>query len=220
MSAAAVKEPVPPAAEAPEAPRAEEEDEFSPPKRPDAKPLPLRPHLRLSHVERLGMIALTALLLLGGIFAYFQSIRKLPTESARAGTGDFPIKGSMITVDSATSYWRPPVGEGPETETFRRGTELLPVLVLKVAGGRAAIRVLFRNDERVVIGDAVTHTIQSAGTLEIPATAGFDDIGMHAAYRTGGGKPWTIEVFEAASETASGRDFKRLFEINISTDRR
>jgi hypothetical protein len=43
---------------------------------------------------------------------------------------------------------------------------------------------------------------------------------MHAAYRTGGSKPWTIEVFEAPSETTPGKDFKRLFEMNISTDRR
>jgi hypothetical protein len=197
-----------------------DDDEFSPGKKPETKPPPLRPHLGLSMVERMGMIVLAALLVLGGVFAYFQSIQRLPTESTRAGSGDFPIKGEMITVGSATSHWRPPVSEGSETDTFRRGTELLPVLVLKVADGRGAIRVLFRNEEREVIGDAVTRTIQGAGTLEIPATAGFDDIGMHAAYRTGGSKPWTIEVFEAASETASGRDFKRLFEINISTDRR
>ena len=197
-----------------------DEDELSPKKKPDANPLPLRPHLGLSIVERVGMIALAALLVLGGLFAYLQSIKRLPTESARAGSRDFPIKGSMITVNSATSYWRPPVSEGTKIDTFRRGTVLLPVLVLKVADGRGAIRVLFRNEQREVIGDAVTHTIQGAGTLEIPATAGFDDIGMHAAYRTGGSKPWTIEVFEAASETSSGKNFKRLFEINISTDRR
>jgi hypothetical protein len=201
-------------------PEAAGDDEFSSTNRPDAKPLPLRPHLGLSLVERAGMIALMVLLLAGGLLTYFYSIKRLPTESTRAGTGDFPIKGSMITVDSATTYWRIPVSEGPKTDTFRRGTELLPVLVLKISDGRGAIRVLFRNDERAVIGDAVTRTIQGAGDLEIPATAGFDDIGMHAAYRTGGSKPWTIEVFEAASETASGKDFKRLFEINISTDRR
>jgi hypothetical protein len=171
-------------------------------------------------VERLGMIILAALLVMGGVFAYLQSIKRLPTGSARADSGDFPIKGAMITVDSATSYWRQPVREGPETDTFRRGTALLPVLVLKIADGRGAIRVLFRNDEGKGIGDPVTRTIQGAQTLEIPATAGFDDIGMHAAYRTGGSKPWTIEVFEATSEASAGTDIKRLFEINISTDRR
>jgi hypothetical protein len=217
-ASAVVKERQTPVAETPAA--KPDEDEFSPQIRPDAKPLPLRPHLGLSNFERAGMLALVALLLAGGLFAYLHSIKSLPTESARAGSGDFPIKGSLITVDSATSYWRPPVAEGPNADTFRRGTVLLPVLVLKVADGRGAIRVQFRNDERMTIGDVVTRTLQGSQTLEIPATAGFDDIGMHAAYRTGGGKPWTVEVFEAASENAAGRDFKPLFEINISTDRR
>ena len=31
---------------------------------------------------------------------------------------------------------------------FRRGTQLLPVLELTVSGGPAAVRVLFRNDDR------------------------------------------------------------------------
>ena len=56
--------------------------------------------------------------------------------------------------------------------------------------------------------------------LVIPATAGFDDIGMHAAYRTGGTKPWTVEIYEAPSENASGKEFTKLFETHISTDRR
>jgi hypothetical protein len=199
-----------------QAPVSEDDDEFSPRVATDAKPLPLRPHLGLSQMERTGMIALVVLLLVGGLFIYFYSIHKLPTESTRAGTGDFPIKGSKITVDSATSYWRSPIDDGPNPETFRRGTKLLPVLVLKIAEGRGDIRVLFRNEDRETIGDAVTRTIQGAGQLEIPATAGFDDIGMHAAYRTGGSKPWTVEVLEADS----GKDVKRLLEINVSTDRR
>jgi hypothetical protein len=43
---------------------------------------------------------------------------------------------------------------------------------------------------------------------------------MHAAYRTGQSKPWTIQVLEGPSETAANAEFKKLFEINISTDRR
>jgi hypothetical protein len=197
-----------------------QDDEINPARQKDAKPVPLRPHLGLSKVERAGLIALAAMLLVGGLFAYIHSIKRLPTDAARASTGDFPLKGGRITVKSATTYWRQPVSEGPEAETFRRGTVLLPVLTLETTAGTGAIRVLFRNEQRAVIGDAVTRTIRGAGQLEIPATAGFDDIGMHAAYRTGGTKPWTVEVFEADSETAAGRDFNRLFEINISTDRR
>ncbi len=201
-------------------PAVAQEDEFSPTPREGVKPLSLHPRWHLSHAERIGLIVLVAMLLVGGLATLGFSLMRLPSESARAKTNDFPIKGTRITIDSAVSYWRSPITGGPTPDTFRRGTQLLPVLELKPGGGSGAIRVLFRNDEGVVIGDAVTRAVRGADSLKIAATAGFDDPGMHAAYRTGESKPWTIEVFEAASEDSSGRDFKRLFEMNISTDRR
>lgn len=196
------------------------EDEFSPQKNQETAPLVLRPRLGLSLIERTGMIVLATFLVLAGLFIYQQSIYQLPNESNHAGKPDFPLKGTLVTVDSATSYWRAPVNEGPKVDTYRRGTVLLPVLVLKISEGRGAIRVLFRNNEGETMGDAVTRTIQGADTFEIAATAGFDDVGMHAAYRTGGLKPWKIQVFEASTENASGQDVKKLFELNISTELR
>jgi hypothetical protein len=196
------------------------DDEFSPVIRENATPVPLVPHLKLSKIERIGLIALAVLLLLGATTILIYSLSRLPTEAKRADAKDFPIKGSHLSITSATSYWRAPITEGPNPDTFRRETQLLPVLEIGMSGGPAAIRVLFRNDEHAVIGDAVTRAVTSGGVLKIPATAGFDDLGMHAAYRTGESRPWTIEVYEAPSEGAAGRDFKKLFEMNISTDRR
>jgi hypothetical protein len=210
-----------PSAEATEEPApAVEEEELSPAIRGNAHLVSLQPHLKLSKAERIGLISLLVLLLAGGLLTLVLSIKGLPTESERAKANDFPIKGAKVTIDSAVSYWRVPITGGAAPETVRRGTKLLPVLELKISNGAGAVRVLFRNEERTVVGDAVTRAVRGAGTLEIPATAGFDDLGMHAAYRTGGSKPWTIEVFEAASENAAGSDFKRLFVMNISTDRR
>jgi hypothetical protein len=197
-----------------------EDDEFTPVVRENAVPVSLRPHLKLSKIERIGLVMLVALLLVGGATVFLSSIYHLPKESQRAKANDFPIKGEILTIQSAKTYWRTPVMEGPSPDTFRRGTELLPVIELATSGPPAALRLLFRNEERAVIGDAVTRTIRSDGTVAIPATAGFDDLGMHAAYRTGESKPWTIEIFEAATADAPGTSFKKLFEINISTDRR
>lgn len=205
----------------PNQPAAEaDDDEFSPVKRGDAKPLSLTPHLLLSKAERIGLMVLIGLLAAGGLTTLVYSLKRLPTESSHEKTIDFPVKGTLIEVHSAATYWRAPITDGPSPETVRRGTKLLPVLEMQITGDTGAIRVLFRDEERSAAGDAVTHVIRGSGTIVIPATAGFDDVGMHAAYRTGGSKPWTIEVFEAASETSPGKDFKRLFEMNISTDRR
>lgn len=218
-SSTARQEPTPATQETVE-PATTDDNEFSPAIRGNAAPVSLRPHLRLTRLERIGLFVLLILLAVGGLGTLVVSIMGLPSESERAKATDFPIKGSRITVESADSYWREPITDGSSPETVRRGTKLLPVIELKVSEGSGAIRVLFRNEERTLEGDAVTRTVRGPGTLVIPATAGFDELGMYAAYRAGGSEPWTIEVYEAASETATGRDFKKLFEINISTARR
>ena len=201
---------------------AAETDEFSagPPRTLESMPpASLRPRLGLSGFERIGMIALGVLLLAGAVYFYVFSVKRLPTESLRAETTDFPIEGGRVTIGSADTYWRIPVTEGPEADTVRRGTRLMPEIEMQVKG-QGAVRVLFRNDERQFVGDAVTRPVDGSATLRIPATAGFEDSGMHAAYRTGGTKPWTASVYEGESVNSPGDGFKLLFEMNISTNRR
>lgn len=198
----------------------DELDEFSPVVRENTTPVSLRPRLGLSKVERAGMVALLVILLIAAGVIFFHAIHRLPTESARLKANDFPVKGSHATILAAESYWRAPIMEGENVETFRRGTLLLPVVKLKASGGPAAIRVFFRNSDGQAIGDAVTRTIHAGTPLQVAATAGFEDVGMHAAYRTGQSKPWTIQVYEAASENSPVQDFKMLFELDVSTDRR
>jgi hypothetical protein len=200
----------------------EEPEEFSvrPVPKDHGKPAAsLRPRLDLSGFERIGIIALGAVLLAAAVYFYVFSVKRLPTESLRAETTDFPIKGGRITVESADTYWRIPVTEGPDADTVRRGTQLMPEIEMRVKG-RGAVRVLFRDDERQFVGDAVTRPVDGSTTLLIPATAGFEDAGMHAAYRTGGTKPWTASVYEGESVNSPGGGFKLLFEMNISTNRR
>jgi hypothetical protein len=200
--------------------KTEEDDEFSPVLPEHAVPLSLRPRLKLSPVEWLGLIFLLAVILAGAGAILVFSLKHLPTETQRAKAHYFPIQGSQLTIDSATTYWRVPILEGASRDTFRRGTQLLPVLEISVSGGPATLRVLFRNEDKVVVGDAVTRTFRDGGLLQIPATAGFDNLGMYAAYRTGESKPWTVEVLEAPAETAAGTTFTKLFEMNIATVRR
>lgn len=199
---------------------ASDKEEFSPRPRQNATPISLRPHLSLSKAERIGLATLAGLLVISAIVISFSTLNRLPTESVRVKANDFPIKGQLVTILSADSYWRAPIMEGKNMETVRRGTQLLPVVDITSRGGPAAIRIFFRNSDREVVGDAVNRSIQSGTTLRVAATAGFEDIGMHAAYRTGQSKPWTIEVYEAPAENSPGREFKKLFEMNISTNRR
>ena len=202
------------------APVVDEMNEFSSVIRENAVPASLVPHLGLSKIERIGLWALVAVLFIGGSLIVLNISHRLPTDTGWAKSSDFPVKGRHTEILSAETFWRAPITEGENAETFRRGTQLLPVVNLTSGGAPAAVRVFFRNPDGVVMGDAVTRAIRPGTSLQVAATSGFEDIGMHAAYRTGQSKPWTIEVREAPSETSPNSDFKKLFEIEVSTDRR
>ena len=192
-----------------------DDDEFTPHPPVDAVPVTLKMLPTLSKIERVGLLCLL-LLLIGGAGAWiWTTIYNLPAGAERAMAADFPIAGKKLTIASADTYWRAPQAG----DTSRRGTLLLPVIDMEVEGGPGALRILFRNSDGESVGDAITRLIQSPGKLSVPATAGFDDLGMHAAYRAGEAKPWTIEVREAPSDTSPPDAFKKLFEMNISTAR-
>ena len=176
----------------------------------------LRPKLGLSKFEWFGLVVLAVLLLGGGVVVYLNTISRLPTGSERVKTKDFPIQGKHLAVLSVDSYWRAP----QEGDAVRRGTVLIPVVAITSSGGPAAIRVFFHNSDGEVVGDAVTRQVQPGKSLQIAATGGFEDLGMHAAYRTGENKPWFIEVHEGPSENSPGAEFKKLLEMDISPDRR
>jgi hypothetical protein len=181
---------------------------------------PLTHGFEMSKLERLGMGALVLLLLGAGILIYFNTLDRLDGRVGSEKNQRFPIQGSHLSVQEADTYWRAPIADGPNQETFRRGTQLLPVLELTLQGGPAAVRVFFRNSDGDLVGDVVTRRIEAGRNIQVAATVGFDDIGMHSAYRTGQSKPWTIEVHEAPSESSSGAAFKKLLLMDISPDRR
>jgi hypothetical protein len=201
-------------------PPAPETDEFSPPVRPSADPVSLRPHLRLSKFERIGMVALGVLLLGLGVGAYVFSLNRLPSQSLYTDDVEFPIKGTLVAVKSATSYWRPPVLDSANPDVVRRGTVIIPVVEVTTSSGSGAIRAVFRDEARKTIGDSITHQVKGAGVVKFVSTAGFEDSGMHAAYRAGGGRPWTVEILEAPSTESPSTGFRRLFQINLSTETR
>lgn len=174
----------------------------------------------LSKIERICLITLFLVLLIGAAWIVVDSLRRLPTHSLFADEHLFPVQGKYVIVESAKTYWREPLMEGKAQDTFRRGTALLPVVELSTGAGSGGLRVVFRNNDGESVGDIVTRSVRGGQRVEIPATAGFDDVGMHAAYRTRETNPWVVEVYEAPSVDALATEFKWLFKMNISTDRR
>jgi hypothetical protein len=166
------------------------------------------------------MVVLAVLLLGLGIGAYVFSVNRLPSQSLYTDDVKFPIKGTLVAVKSATSYWRAPVLDRANPDVVRRGTVIIPVIEVTTTAGNGAMRAVFRDEARKTIGDSITHEVRGGGLVKFVSTAGFEDSGMHAAYRAGGGRPWTVEILEAPSTESSSTEFRRLFQINLSTETR
>lgn len=173
---------------------------------------------QMTILEKLGITSFVILLIAGIGFFLFFSIHKLPNTHQTETAVALPIIGNSIKINAAQSYWRKPDASGKEN--VRRGTILLPVVELQASGGPGAIRIFFRDSDGNMIGDGATHSINGDKMITMVATAGFEDQGMFAAYRTGESKPWKIEILEGPSVSAPGNEFKKLTEIFISTQRR
>lgn len=207
-------------AEPPVAVVEDDKEEFSNKPHTVAEPVPLAPKLNLNRIERISLGTLAALILIGGGMFYFNTISRIPAPTELTQSKDFPISGNKLTILSAVTYWREPITSGENADKVRRDTVLVPVVDLASSGGPAALRVFFRDDKGELVGDAVSRAAQGEMKFNLSATAGFEDFGLHAAYRTGQTEPWTIEVLEAPSEDSLPGDFRKIFEMNIAADRR
>ncbi|MFK7851724.1 MAG: hypothetical protein AB8D78_12170 [Akkermansiaceae bacterium] len=177
----------------------------------------------LSKIEKFGIGTLILILAVSAILSVRHFADRIDLKPLIADEIDLPIKGKMALVTALETFWREPITTGENRDVVKRGVELIPVIKLdleRISGEASAIRILFRNDEGTVIGDNISRIIPANGTLEISATDGFDDLGMHAAYRTGNSSKWMIQILEGPSVQAPIEQFSKLFETEVSTDMR
>lgn len=171
----------------------------------------------LSKVEKIAISGLVAALVLGATLTLIHFSKKVPTRPLVSEGIDYPVSGKIIEITKASTYWRKPVATGENPDVVRRGTVLIPVLKMNINAGSGAIRVFFRNEDGLVVGDGITRDVRGGTEISIAATAGFEDLGMHTAYRTGDSPPWVVQVFEGPGATAPSSEFHKVLETEIST---
>ncbi|MFD2258133.1 hypothetical protein ACFSSA_15740 [Luteolibacter algae] len=174
----------------------------------------------LSKMEKLGIAALLAILAMGAIYGVIHFTKSVPTKPLVAEKIDLPIDGKSLTIKELKTFWREPITTGENADVVRRDAVLIPVVAIEMepSGSKAAVRILFRNEKGEVVGDNITREITGTAALELAATDGYHDIGMHASYRTGDSLPWSIQVFEAPRGNSPSEEFIKLIETEISTD--
>lgn len=192
----------------------EGDDETTEPQLADKKPKPSL--ASLSKMEKIATSCLVAALALGATLTFIHFSNRVPTRPLVSEEIDYPVAGKIIEITSASTYWRKPITTGENTDVVRRGTELIPVLKMNLSSKSGAIRVFFRNDEGLVVGDGITRAVSGESEIAIASTAGFEDIGMHTAYRTGDSLPWVVQVFEGPATNAPREKFRKILETEIS----
>jgi hypothetical protein len=172
----------------------------------------------LTKLEKVSLLAIAATLITISTLAVIHFSKDIPVDSLISKKVDLPVKGKILSVTSAETYWREAITEDDTPDIVRRGVKLIPVIKIQAEGKSGAIRILFRNSDGTLVGDSTTLAISGNETHTISATDGFTDDGMHAAYRTGEDPRWMIQVFEGPSANAPIDKFQTLFETEISTD--
>jgi hypothetical protein len=174
------------------------------------------PSVAFTKIEKIALLALCAICGFGAIFVLMHFSSTIPTRALIAEKIDFPVFGKIIKIMDANTYWREPLTTDGSGDVVSIESKLIPVLKLNLGSKSGAIRVFFRNDEGFVVGDSITRTLKGETELIISATAGFEDVSMHAAYRVGDGKDWIVQVFEGPSATAPVEKFHKVLEMEMS----
>ncbi len=205
-----------------------EEDETEP--LPQRNPMPKsagenRPRSTTGRRDVIGLGVFAFLLLMTGIWVVSRFFSQLHFDSGIMRMPDFPVEGQHAVLETAETYWREPVREGPNRDTARREVAMIPVLDLTLDSENSslgALRVIFRDDSGAPLGDSITRSFVSGrfdasgeARISFPATDGFLDTGTFNGYRTRKGRPWTVDVMEGPTVDAPASSFRKLAEIPI-----
>lgn len=215
----AVEDPSPPGEPAEPAPPAASDRQDDPPPPKGASGL----FLDLSKAEKGAIIGVGACLLLATIWGLGLFFKHVPTESPDAEL-DFPIVGEVVTLGSASTYWKKP--DEDSERGVRPTAKLIPAGRLIIsAGGTGALRIFFRDDTDDIVGDPITVVVTNgsfangAKDIEIAATDGFSDEGDHAAYVTEQISEWHMVITEGPNPDAPGSAFSDLCRLPVSKSR-
>lgn len=185
---------------------------------------------RFSRLETLLSLAFLLLLVGGGFWSAQLFRQHVRAQADPYSEPEFPAKGALAMIETAETYWRPPVKEGPDADPTQREVILIPVIDITLgscASPSGVIRVMFTNDMGDIVGDTITRAYRDSRfasndspTASFPSTTGFTNFGEQEAYRAYLGNPWSIRVYEGPDETAPSSAFRLLFSTPISTKRR
>lgn len=182
---------------------------------------------RFSRLEIIASFLFLSMLISGGLIGVYLFQSQVQTRESGNDTPHFPIQGAIAQIESAETYWRVPIKEGPNADATQRDVILIPAIDITLNASKSTngvIRVIFYNETGTIVGDIITrefnnHRFVENGTssLSFASTFGFTNIGEQENYRANPSKTWTIKVYEGPNENAPSSSFLLLFSIPLSS---
>lgn len=199
----------------------------------DIASAPVEPHAPkrapLVGIEKLGLALFGVLLIGGGGLVAYSVYSRLPKKAPLGSEVSYPIRGTNVEVTEVETFWREPIRSGENKDSARAEVAMIPVARITVnpSSRTGAIRFFYRDDRKQSVGDARTlivnggkFTETGSNVAEFAGTAGFNEMGMYAAYSTGQQEPWHLEILEGPSADAPSSEFKVIALVPIRPDRK
>lgn len=180
-------------------------------------------------IEKLGLALFGVLLIGGGGLVAYSVYSRLPKKAPLGSEVSYPIRGTKVEVTEVETFWREPIRSGDDKDSARTEVAMIPVARISVgpSSQTGALRFFYRDDRKQSIGDARTLAVSGgkftetgSNVAEFAGTAGFNEMGMYAAYSTGQQEPWHLEILEGPSTDAPSSEFKVIALVPIRPDRK
>ena len=175
------------------------------------------------NVFEMASVATFLIVAVLGLFFFRSLVHSGTAPEASADTSlaalDFPVKGSLLTINEIKAQWREP----KPGEIVRPGAYLVPALDLQLGGGAGYLRVLFRDEEGRIRGDALAERVTGGQIAGSPAYSAICSEGYSTSMSlveclAGRLDPWTVEVYESANYDVTIADWNVLAKFAMPAD--
>lgn len=173
--------------------------------------------LKLVEMASVSVFLVVALL---GLFVFRSLVLSgpQPAEEVRVGLDSLsmPLEGDLLTITSVEAYWREP----QPGDIVRPGNVLVPEVRLQLASGSGFLRLLFRDEENKIQGDAVAEEVTN-GKIEGKAefvtlcSIGYKNPMHLVETRAGRQEPWTIHIYESGEYDVPIEEWRRLAQFDM-----
>ncbi|NWK54327.1 hypothetical protein HW115_01800 [Verrucomicrobiaceae bacterium N1E253] len=188
---------------------------------------------KLNPLEKVSLSLVAAAFLGAAIWAYLWLYDQNIIEDE--GAIQLPLQGEFISISDFSTHWV----SASQFKEIKMGAKVLPAASMTLddaSPSSGALRIYFRNVNGDYIGDSITLTVRDGQftnsnqpntrfdndhrTATVIASDGFHQEGDFNAYVLDEQMAWKIQVLEAKTSAAAGKDFEEIIHTKVGRQRK